>query len=301
MIQSYTAYGLHINSFLPLPSPTIPESLCDVEIKPGKLKHPFAEEAPEQYTYVSDSEMYIHWRQVGTFLIASGKEIIADLLPDVELSRIGFYLINGAMGAILYQRGYLVLHSSAVSIEGNGVAFSARSGAGKSTMAATLHSRGHTFISDDILAIDISADKFPLILPSYPQQKLLPDAANFLGDNPENMPRISSHFEKRHRLVDSSFATNPIPFKHLYVLGIADEIEISPLETQPAVLNILGNSLSAHWSQKSSSNKARASDFIKTTELCKQIGIYTLKRPRDLELMPKIASLIEERALKSDN
>jgi len=60
------------------------------------------------------------------------------------------YLLGSAWGALCYQRDLLVLHASAVRVDGRAVAFCGRPGMGKSTLAAWLAESGHALVSDDL-------------------------------------------------------------------------------------------------------------------------------------------------------
>jgi hypothetical protein len=66
------------------------------------------------------------------------------------------FVAGPVMGALLTQRGFFVLHASAVCLDGDVVAFTARSGVGKSTLAAQLARCGAEHLADDmvVLAVD---------------------------------------------------------------------------------------------------------------------------------------------------
>ena len=100
----------------------------------------------------------------------------------VDLLRL--YLLGPALALLLHQRGFLVLHASAVSLDGGVVAFLGHSGHGKSTTAATLHARGAAIVADDVVAVDLGAPGGPAALPGFPLLKLWPDAVTALGENP---------------------------------------------------------------------------------------------------------------------
>ena len=74
-----------------------------------------------------------------TFLIRGGREIVIDAAPGVEQRLIRLFLLGPALALLLHQRRFLVLHASAVMIDGAAVAFVAEKGMGKSTLAAALH------------------------------------------------------------------------------------------------------------------------------------------------------------------
>lgn len=65
---------------------------------------------------------------------------------------------GGFLAFQLYQRGHLVLHASAVELEGRALAFVGHSGMGKSTMAALMCAAGARLVTDDVLRVDLAAD-----------------------------------------------------------------------------------------------------------------------------------------------
>ncbi|MGB3637574.1 MAG: serine kinase, partial [Rivularia sp. (in: cyanobacteria)] len=152
----YTAYGLGIHSELPLPELLLNhEANKDVLIKLQKLKNsPLKTDSVEHCFQLTPEGMYIFWENIGTILIREGKEIIIDSVLEAEESRIRLFILGAAIGVILHQRGFLVLHASAVVMNGNAVAFVGDKGRGKSTMAAALNARGHNLIGDDVIALD---------------------------------------------------------------------------------------------------------------------------------------------------
>ena len=153
----YNAYGLSINSALPLP-----ELLADAKIERSvSVKHEKVDLylpetiSSEGYFTSTEREAYFFWDQLGKFLVRDGKEIIVDPLPNVEERAIRLPLLGTVLAVLLHQRGYFVLHASAIAVDGGVVAFLGNKGQGKSTMAATLYSRGHELVADDVVAIDV--------------------------------------------------------------------------------------------------------------------------------------------------
>ena len=104
-------------------------------------------------------------------------------------------ILGPAMALVLHQRGTFVLHASCVAIAGRAVAFLGQHAAGKSTIAALLHARGHELVSDDVAAVEFAGEEVWAI-PSFPQTKLWSDAARALGMSPETMPQLHPEHEK---------------------------------------------------------------------------------------------------------
>ncbi len=137
-MYSYTAYGLRVQSSLALPGRAGGDGPADVEIKSDRLHLPSCGPIKDGCVRASINEALLSWRNVGVFLVRSGHEIVVDVRPGLDDRLVQLLLLGPAFAALLHQRGHLVLHASAVSIDGEVVVFLGRSGCGKSTIAAAL-------------------------------------------------------------------------------------------------------------------------------------------------------------------
>ena len=75
--------------------------------------------------------------------------------PPEELTA---FLTGSVLGILLHLRGSVVLHASAVIVDGQAMLFCGRSGAGKSTLAAALGERGYEMMSDDLCPLSPGED-----------------------------------------------------------------------------------------------------------------------------------------------
>jgi hypothetical protein len=296
-MYSYLAYGLGIHSSIPLPEFIAAEQVnADVVIHEGKTGRPIPEtDAEGMYFRMDDEEAFLFWKDVCGYLVKGGREIIFEPLPGVEESIIRLPLVGTVLSAAVQQRGILALHASAVEIDGQAIAFLGHRGAGKSTMAAALYGRGHALLTDDSVALDMSRPGSPLVLPSFPQLKLFPEAAAAsLGDDPETLPRLVSGFEKRARRTTERFSSEPLPLKCMYVLRPGTELEIEPLQPQEAISVVIGQSYAARIFKHSLKGGAASAHFLQCAALANQVPLYWLRRPRSLAALDELAQLIEE-------
>jgi serine kinase of HPr protein (carbohydrate metabolism regulator) len=63
------------------------------------------------------------------------------------------HFLHTVLAALLHQRGCLVLHASAVLMNGGADVVSGETGAGKSTLLAALAAKGFPVVSDDVTAV----------------------------------------------------------------------------------------------------------------------------------------------------
>jgi hypothetical protein len=110
------------------------------------------------------------------FAVRDGREIVVDQRPDADPDFVRMMLQGSPFGALLHQRGLLVLHGCSAVIGGRAIAVVGLSGAGKSTLALGLLRRGHTLFGDDVVAIRVS-EVGAVALPSFREAKLWGDSA----------------------------------------------------------------------------------------------------------------------------
>jgi hypothetical protein len=107
---------------------------------------------------------------------------------DTEIVR--HDLVAQVLPRVLSHRGELVLHASAVSTPQGAVAFIGNTGTGKSTIAASFSSSGHSPVSDDCLVVD-TAGEGPRVAPTFRGPRLWPDSAAVMV-GPEDLSTLPS-------------------------------------------------------------------------------------------------------------
>jgi hypothetical protein len=293
----YTAYGLGIKSDLPLPELDVgTENKVDVvirlgqggRVKPGTSSGGFACE-------VNDSEACLVWDLIGTFRVCGGTEIIIEPRPGVEEDLVRAPLLGLVLAMLLYQRGLLVLHASAVALEPGAVTFLGGNGRGKSTMAASLHQRGHSLVADDVVALDFKDTGEVMILPGFPRFKLWPDVISGLGHDPDDSPHVYSLVDKRSCRVTSRFVRQPVPLKRIYVLDSGSNPRVQSLRLPAAVFQLLRHVYPARLGPQLP-QEADEFHLLKCAALAKNVSVDRLVRPKSLELLPTVSKLVEERA-----
>jgi len=72
--------------------------------------------------FVSAEEYRFYVAEVGVYRVLEGRKIVVILEPGANQAEIRLFLLGSAWGALCYQRGLLVLHASAVRVDGEAVA-----------------------------------------------------------------------------------------------------------------------------------------------------------------------------------
>ncbi len=287
---SYAAYGLNIQSYLPLPELTETVKDADATIQAGTVLHPAGTTRSEQCIWATETEAIFFWEEVGTILVRNGKEIIVDAVPDANPDILRLFLLGSALGTLLHQRGLLVLHGSVVAINDSAIAFLGESGWGKSTTVAALCAQGHRMVADDILVIDFAIAGNPVVFPGFPQVKLWSDSVTSLGGDPQTLARIRPEIDKYAQQYKTKFSIQPISLQQLYILGVGTALEIEPIPLQQAFKELVFHSYAVPFLKKMFSNPAH---FRQCARLINSVSISRLKRQRDLLALPEIVRLVE--------
>ena len=153
---------------------------------------------------------------IGRFRISNADQITwqrADgTVSDQDLRT---FLLGSAVGALLIQRGMLVLHGNALERDGQAIVCVGHSGAGKSTLAYALMQQGWRLLADDLVAITPDGQ----VLPGIPRIKLWHDAAEAFGLDPEALPPIRQGMQKYLLLGEAiERAEQPCLLRALYLI-----------------------------------------------------------------------------------
>jgi len=164
----------------------------------------------------SSSSFVLDIPKVAEFYIQHGRDIAYKPYPDVAQDELRLYLLGSCMGALLQQRGLIVLHGNAITWDNETCTmFVGESGAGKSTTAAWHYLQGASLVADDVCAIAFNKAGHPVVLPSYPQIKLWQASADVLGISTQNLRRVRKATDKFIFPVTDRFATKPCLIKKI--------------------------------------------------------------------------------------
>jgi hypothetical protein len=219
--MTYTCYGLTIASEMALPELIETESdmdpaEADIRIRIGPVS---ADGLPDgkqlgPFLWTSRDLLWLHVPEVARFLVSGGDSIIIEPEGNADEDSIRVFLLGSVIGALLFQRGYLVLHGNAIRIGDQCMVSVGHSGAGKSTLAAGFTQRGYEILADDVVPVNADC----LALSGFPRIKLWQDTASRLGIDTAPLRRIRPGMEKFNYPLHDCFAGRPLPIRWIYVL-----------------------------------------------------------------------------------
>jgi hypothetical protein len=207
------------------------------------------------------------------------------------------YLLGPAMGFVLRLRGLLCLHASAAVAGGRAVAMIGRSGAGKSTMAASFALRGDAVITDDVLAIAETNGGYE-VHPAYPRVRLWPESVQGLFGHADALPRITPGWDKRHLDLTASgfrFQTQTLPLSAIYLLDDLSSPQapwIEPMRPRDAFLAVLANTYASEFLD----SPRRAAEFDAVMRLTQHVPVRRAWRHFSFDSLEPLCAAIESDA-----
>ena len=275
----HTAYNLSIESELALPellADPEPASAADVQIKFAAVPPEGLPDAQQlgPYLWVTRKDLWLHVPQVARFLVQDGHTILMDPEPGVDEDSLRVFLLGSALGALLFQRGHLVLHGNAIRIGDQCMVCVGHSGAGKSTLAAGFMQRGYQILADDVVPVDARCRA----LPGFPRIKLWQDVADKIGIDTNALRRIRPNTEKFNYPLEQPFDQSPLPIRWVYILGSdhIDTLRLEPISGMQRFLPLHNNTYRVRFLQ----GMALKPEHLKLCgQLASQVRLARVTRP----------------------
>jgi hypothetical protein len=247
---------------------------------------------------------------VGWFRAWDGNRLSWERWDDSISDRdVRTFLVTSGLGALLIQRGALVLQGTTLARQGKAVLLLGSPASGKSTLAWCLLQQGWKLLSSELSVVDSDG----LVWPGIHQLKLWHDSAVALDLDWQNLPLVRRGL-KRYALgpADLPVAANPTPIAFIYGLGRRKQTnhksekekpKEGPISTVEVASNSSEQQLFRAWAQKSERealltlrNQAyhprfyramqqEAGLFLKASHLLKRVAVHELKAPNGITTM----------------
>jgi hypothetical protein len=218
---SYTCYGLSISSELELPelieaTPSRSEEEPEVRIRFGEVPTDGLAGGRQlgPYLWTTEDRLWLHVPGVARYLVSGGDSIVIRPDGDPDEDSLRVFLLGSGLGALLFQRGLLVLHGNAIRVGDQCLICVGASGTGKSTLATAFLRRGHDLLADDVVPVAQDCS----VLPGFPRIKLWQDTADRFDIRTAGLRRIRPAMEKYDYPVRDRYAGEPLPARWVYML-----------------------------------------------------------------------------------
>lgn len=267
----YRAFDLVIASELECPQLLV----CDAQNHDIRI---YLGEVPRGADFEEGAErqLILRIRDLASFWIRGGAEIIVQPHQGCELQDLQLILLGSVMTAMLWQRGYFVLHANAVASAEGAILCAGPSGIGKSTVAASCYSHGYRMLSDDICAIRLNSPGLPDVLSSYPYLKLWDDMVAALDLTQKISSVVRRNQEKYYISCIDNFEPKSQPLKAIFMIDPHAPVgEARLLKGTEAFRQLLHN---AHRPQYLALMGLLEKSFQQAAELASKLPIYSVSR-----------------------
>lgn len=295
----YEGFGLTLASALPLPGlppssdddpdaavvdaslPATPEGLPDDPVAVHR--------DADRSVSIHRSERALYWFHdgIGTLRVSDGREIAVSPRAPAADAALARAVLGPGIRSLLLQRGALVLHASAVVVDGSLVAFAGPSGAGKSTAAAACYAAGHAVHADDVVAVASPGDGHPIVPPGRPGLRVSRATADASTAKPVD---CSSPGGKGVIDVADRFPGDPMALDAVYLLDDDDRFGVDTVPTPDAAFDLL----CASFAPYAESNAEEAKRHLEAcATLVDGVDVRLLRRPRSLDRLDELVRLVE--------
>ena len=291
----YVISGLCVRSVLELPSAIRSETRHahpDVTIAVGDVPQalPTPDRSGKDWA-IQGETFLLHLHGVLRALIRGGTSMLVEFEPGQDPDDLVLYLLGTCFAVILQQRGRVVLHASAIAVQGRAMLFCGQSGAGKSTMAALLEQRGYALLNDDVCNLSLHNGEY-VVYPDGRMLKLWAESMAHLRKESDASRRVRRNLEKFYTAPEHLDLT-PRPVGGVYVLRAGEKdrsAELSRLSAAEALAELMDN---AYRPMLVQAMNMQAAYFQVAVTIQRSAGVYRLSRPLDFSVVNDSVAMLE--------
>ncbi len=296
----YALDGLTVQSSIRLPAPRIPDPAAHPDVMIDVAYAPEFALNDDPVIEIGGDTLTFNWVPMGYCTVSGGARIDILTTPEIDLSVWMDATLNDAMGVLLSQRGALVLHASAVAVDGQAVIFAAESGFGKSTTAAALSARGHQVLSDDKAALHFDPHTQRLIMyPTVSRLKLLPESYRAVaGDETGAEPVHAGSRKLAYTEASAAGAFDALPVAAIYLLRYGDSNTVEMLSPGETIVQISAHAYMTHVCESYGTPLGVVQSYLRRdiefiARALPYLNVRRLKRRQGLDQLADLAEFIE--------
>jgi len=293
-VHSYIVSGLSVRSEIVLPGLAAADSgpAADVTIRRALVPVALEGAGVGGPTWqLAGNRFLLRIPEIARFLLRDGREIAFESETESEAD-IPVFLLGSVFGILLHQRKQIVLHASAVRVNGKAVLFCGGSGAGKSTLAAALVQRGYPLVTDDVCAISVNGAAPLMVHPDGCNLKLWANSIDKLALAEQRGERVRNRLEKFY-VRPAEASRTPLPLGAVYVLREARPPHSPGIERPNVVDAALVLRRNAYRPLLVRRMEQKTTYFRAATTIANMAGIFHLNRALDFAVMPDVLGWLE--------
>ena len=230
-------------------------------------------------------------------LVRNGTLVFIEPRAGLEPRAVAEYVSGIVLAVVLHQRGAFVMHASAVRVGDAVVAFTGRSGAGKSTTASVFAAAGHPVVTDDFLPLRLDSEGVTCVSG--------PGALKLIRPRPHDEGETTLATGLSGKWVVPPPADgrrdSVAPLSAIYSLQDAPEFGVVRVSGQHAIAALLRDA----FCLAVTGPRRRAQVLDQCAAVAGRVGVHELRRPRDFgrvdELMATVVRDLKRRSLQRLN
>lgn len=292
----YKLYNLNVKSNIEILDMQKSESLIDTDIniyaKKIDNENILKTDQINEFNF-EDGKFTLTVKDIAKYSVYDGKLINIEYSNNATPDEINLYLLGSCFGIVLYHRGYLPLHASAIETDKGCVFFSGDSGMGKSTTLKSFIKKGYKMVSDDVAALEFNKNEEINIYPSFPRTKMWKDAADKLNIDTKKLNRITKDLEKYSVPINSEMFSNSVLKPYIfYEINKTDKsnIYIEEITGMDKIGLLLKNTYRSFYLEYLNNKKEH---FNQISQLAQKIKIKRIFRPENVDTLEEITKILE--------
>ncbi len=297
-MYKYFAFGLSIESEIYFPElfTGINNINTDVQIKIGAIDS-FVQLSPISLAnelVIDQNYFYLNVAGIGKYYATSGNLIIIEPYATADLESLRLYCLSNVFAAILFQRQVFPLHAAALKIENKLVLICGDSGAGKSSLQASLLSKGVKIFSDDVCVPYLSSSGEVFMHPSYPIMKFWRDTLSYFPFLGEPDVQLRPNYEKFGFFFHDEFqekALSPSLVFFLEKSSVISELHLREIKGVELFQKLDSN---VYRGEFLGQLDLRMSHFELFSRLANQLQGYVIERPTSINTINELSNKVEE-------
>ena len=293
-MKFYSISGLSVASEIVLPGlfAGTPSMAPQVTIRRGSVPATLPAATSSGITWQLSGERFLlRIPAIARFLLTGGRDIVVAPESDADPGDVPIFILGTVFGILLHQREQIVLHASAVAVNGKAVVFCGASGAGKSTLAAALAHRGYPVVTDDVCGLSLH-DDVPTVHPDGRQLKLWAQAITRLELTERRRARVRRKLEKFF-IEPHNVSAEPLPLGAVYFLREQRPPHAAGISQPNVVDATLLLRRGAYRPLLVRQFDQKAAYFRAAAQITNAAGIYQLTRALDFLAMPEVIASLE--------